>query len=135
MLPKYEFPNFPNAETRQSVNPLRIADGRNASYAPPSNVAMQNNTPNPYVPEAAYQVPGTQVFGTGKGYFTMPQNQDILHREIALHIDEPLLYRGNLGTPRRESATSRVFAPSITKPVNNAATFIGSGKIGDVYGN
>src|SRR6478752_4500663 len=93
----YVFPSFPNVESRQQTNTLR--DGKIIpvqSFVPSDNV-VQNSNPNPYAPSGTISVPGTQTFGTGKGYDEMPQDLDIIHREIRIKIDSPLLYRSNLG--------------------------------------
>lgn len=128
----YRYPDFPNVETRQTVNALRVADGRGVSYPVPSNVVAKNAVPDWYQPESAYQVPGTQVFGTGRTWYQMPQNQDINHVPISLHIDEKMLYRSNLSAPRRDAPDSRIFAQSMTAPSNNARFL--DGRKGDVYG-
>lgn len=129
----YDFPAYPNAETRQNNNPLRDGTITPVTVPQPSNVVTQNTNPNPYTPESAYSVPGTQVFGMGKSYESWPVSQDDFHREITITLNQPLLYRSNPGTPRRESPMYRIRTPAITAPITSA-TFSNSGK-GDVYGS
>ncbi len=136
MANDYSYPEFPNQQIRDNYDRssrLRYAPDNAVQYEKPSQQAIQNAVPNRYAPEGTQEVPGTQNFGVSDRWFQMPQDQDIIHREINLRIDEPLLYRQNLGTPRHESASRRVFAPSVTTPSTNAAQFI-NGKVGDVYG-
>jgi len=128
----YQFPAFPNAETRDNNNPLRSGKITPVLYAVPNNVAIQNVNPNVYNPSSAYNQPGKQSFEISGSYAQWLDDQDNEHRENTITINQPLLYRSNLGVPRHESGTYRIRTPSVTRPINTA-TF-NNGSKGDIYG-
>ncbi len=133
MVP-YSFPDFGNAETRDQTNPLRYSDGKAVYYSAPPSTAIANTVPDHYTPSGIPQTPGTQVFGTGKSWSEMPEPIDNSHREIALHISEPFLYRSGLQAAQRQSPNVRYFAKSNTAPDNNSARFLDGRYRGDIYG-
>ncbi len=131
----YNYPNFPNAATRQQVNGVMTWPETVTQSFQPTKPAEMNINPNPYNPQGNIPVYGTQPYGTGKGFYTSNEldTVDKNHYEISQKIVETLLYRSLASTPRFEGRANRIFAPSVTNP-QNTATFIG-GKKGDVYGS
>lgn len=131
----YEFPDFGNAATRQQVNALIDANRTTiTSYKSNAGVA-QNASANVYAPSGTIAPYGSDVFGLDNGYNVMPGliSQDSTHREISLKIQEPLLFRRNLGVPDRDARGYRTLTTTINAP-QTSARFRGDLR-GDVYGS
>ena len=128
----YDFPSFPNAETRQQTNALTYAPRSEVRVPAPSGSVAQNAVPNVYAPSGKIPPYGTQDFGLNMGYNVMPQNQDTTHREITLQVNEALLFRRNPGVPERDARGYRIKTTPVNVPPTSAR--FSDGSKGDVYG-
>lgn len=132
---RYEYPNFPNVETRQTnIVPPMEGKESGVGYSAPLQAVARNSVPDTYLPQANQMVPGTQVFGDGRGWAEMPQPLDIVQRIYYLRINEGLFYREMGYNASQQFPSYAAVTPSITTPALGAR-FVNARGRGDIYGS